>query len=68
MENHEVFAAEGTHFLWHMEAQLKLVNVEIIQGAILSTTGEEASSIVMSFTFLANEGRIKVTQRAETIY
>lgn len=57
MENRDASAAEGTHFPRRMAAQLKLVNVEIIQGAILSTTGEEASSTGMSFTFLASEGQ-----------
>lgn len=41
VEQNETPAADGKHFLEHMAAQLKVLNVEIIQGAILAATWEQ---------------------------
>ena len=48
------------HFLEHMAAQLKVLNVEIILGAILTTAWEEAAAAEKChFTYAANESTIK---------
>lgn len=49
----------GKHLLEHLAAQLKVLNVEIILGAILPTTWEEAATEKCPFTYAANESTIK---------
>lgn len=53
-------AADGRNtFLEHMAAQLKVLNVEIIPGAILPTAWEVAAAEKCHFTYAANESTIK---------
>lgn len=47
------------HFLEDMAAQLKVVNVKIILGAIFPTAREEAAAEKCHFTYAANESTIK---------
>lgn len=42
-----------------MAAQLKVLNVEIILGAILPTSWEEAAAAKCHFTYAENESTIK---------
>lgn len=58
-KNRASASGQEKHFLEHMAAQLKVLNVEIILGAILTTAWEEAAAEKCHFTYAANESTIK---------